>query len=839
MTIRERLSPFFVTLSGIVVVCAIKKLLFAWFGIQAHYLLFYSAIVISAWYGGSLQGILATVLSILAIDWYFINPGQMFDFSRTDIFSCAIFAFDALLVTFLCSKLRKSSQRAEQALTLAKSAMTFSKANELRFRKVAESNLIGLMEITRDGYIVAANDYVLKILGRERVEIEAGQLRWQNITPPELADASEAAVRKIYEDGTLLPFEKEYFRQDGTRIPILVGASRVSDNRHVSYLLDLTQIKKARSAIAQHQRLSLLQAQTARVEAEKTAERLRFLAEASVALNETLDLRPMLDAFAKVVVSHMADWCEVVLMAEGELKVGEVVIAHRDPNTVHWKEDFTKRNSIDFDQEVGVGHAIRTGRPQLHSIVDDEFLDNYIQNTEKRQFYKDLGMNSAIIAPLQYYGRVIGAIAICSLKGRSNRHYDDLDLAMLQDLAKRSALAIENGRLFRRAQEASEAKSAFLANMSHEIRTPLGAMLGFAELLSDEQLTPEQRRYLDTLNRNGQQLLRIVDEVLDLSKVESNRLRIENIAFSLPGLIDEITSLLMPQAEAKNLHLEIHRAKDLPMEITSDPTRLRQILINVIGNAIKFTPKGNVHVTFEVHWRTAHPNHPILEVSVADTGIGITKEQRDHLFQPFVQADNSMTRKFGGTGLGLFLSRKLARLMGGDVVLGTSQISKGSRFIVTLEIETDESACAWPAPAERSSEESAHDKVLVVDDAEDNRNLIQLYLERLGYEADVADSGRQAVEIATRKNYGLILMDVQMPEMDGFEAVKELRKRGYPNPIVALTAHTMKGDRERCLEGGFDDYLGKPLDRELLRQCLHKYIQPAHVPSPSTSSSLI
>ena len=529
----------------------------------------------------------------------------------------------------------------------------------------------------------------------------------------------------------------------------------------------------------------------------------------------------MLDSFANIVISQLADWCEIVLLSEGELKIQESVIAHRDPKQLAWAKKFREVHTVDWNQTVGVARVVRSGKPELHAAIDPNSLTKMIQDPKRREAIAKFGVHSAIIVPLLSYGRVIGALSIISCDSR--RSYNELDLSLVQDLAKRASFAIENSRLFRKAQEASQAKSAFLANMSHEIRTPLGAMLGFAELLNEEGLQAEQKRFLATLSRNGQQLLRIVDEILDLSKVESDRIHIENVEFSLGGLVQEVISLLRLQAEEKNLGFHVNSLVGIPDRIVGDPNRLRQILINVIGNAIKFTLNGSVDVHFELHTRAAHPDKPVLEISVIDTGIGVAREQRDKLFQPFVQADNSMTRRFGGTGLGLFLSRRLARLMGGDVVLGPSQPLKGSQFIITVTVEVCESPTA-KIPGLVIAGDATPDfdgKVLIVDDAPDNR----LYLSRMGFNAETAATGKEAVQMAMEKSYKVILMDVQMPEMDGFEAVHELRALNYQGPIVALTAHTMKGDRERCLEGGFDDYLGKPVDRDLLRQSLVKFIQ--------------
>jgi len=599
------------------------------------------------------------------------------------------------------------------------------------------------------------------------------------------------------------------------------------------YLLGISEDITERKA-NEGQKLKLLQEQAARVEAEKSAEQLRLLTDAGTALNESLELKSRLDAFAQIVISHLGDWCEIVLIDESDMKIQEVVIAHRDPNMRAWANEYRSNHTIDWSQETGLAPVIRTGKPRLETSITPEMITDAITDPKRREDVLRMGVHSAMLVPLQSYGRVIGAITICN--SETPRNFNQLDFSLAQDLAKRASFAIENSRLFRQAQEASAAKSAFLANMSHEIRTPLGAMLGFAELLNDEQLNVRQKEYLSTLLRNGQQLLRIVDEVLDLAKVESDRIQIENVQFSLRQVVNEAVDSMRPLAKSKNISLSLDLRPGLPDHILSDPTRLRQILTNVLGNAVKFTMTGGVNVSVTMHARPNHPNRPILEITVNDTGIGITKDQRDRLFQAFVQADNSTTRRFGGTGLGLFLSRRLARLMGGDVVLLDSQVGQGSQFVITTTVTLKEASrpaeTPVPAPTQLTPVKT-ESRVLIVDDSADNRTLLELYIARMGYSLDSAAGGREGVEMALKSDYSVVLMDVQMPEMDGFEAVSRLRAQNYSGPIVALTAHTMKGDRERCLRGGFDDYLGKPIDRDKLKIVLEKYTQS----TPSTGAS--
>lgn len=581
---------------------------------------------------------------------------------------------------------------------------------------------------------------------------------------------------------------------------------------------DITERKQA-----DQQRLDLIQAQAARMEAEKSAQRLSFLSEASAALNESLDINDMLESFSRVVVHHIADACLVDFYDSKIQRFDRIAASSRHTVLRSTTPDWRGRLKLN-GSDGGIVEVTASGKPVVHSHVPENLASLLGISSESLRRLLPEGSGSLLILPLSQHGETIGTLTLIS---RDSGRYDEIDLSIALDLAKRASFAIDNALLYSRANEASRAKSAFLANISHELRTPLGAMLGFAELALEEgDLSDNQAQHLTTIARNGHQLLRIVDEVLDLSKVESDRLEIERLSFNLPKLLSDVTMLLSLKAEEKGLRLGLNIQGELPTYIKTDPLRLRQIILNMIGNAIKFTQKGGVDV--QVRYRPGRDAaHGLLDILVVDTGIGIFPEQAQKLFHPFVQADGSMTRKFGGTGLGLFLSRKLARLLGGDVVLAHSNPDEGSAFRVTLEVEeTEKSTASVERPLDLSLRAtSAHDnRVLVVDDAKENRMLVYAYLSRMGLQSELAENGKEGVSKALAGDYAVILMDLQMPEMDGFEALQMLRASGFNRPIIALTAHAMKGDRERCLQSGFDDYLSKPLSRQALSDCLAQYI---------------
>jgi signal transduction histidine kinase len=382
-----------------------------------------------------------------------------------------------------------------------------------------------------------------------------------------------------------------------------------------------------------------------------------------------------------------------------------------------------------------------------------------------------------------------------------------------------------------RAEGANRAKSEFLANMSHEIRTPMTAILGYADLLLDDSDLSRERRteMLHTLQRNGDHLLCIVNDVLDLSKIEAGRMSVESLPCSPWGIVTEAASLLRVQAEAKGLGWHLEFETPLPEIIHSDPTRLRQVLMNLLGNAVKFTELGQVRLVCRC--RTDEPAR--LEFDVIDTGIGIAPPQRSGLFEPFTQSDSSMSRRFGGTGLGLTISQRFAQMLGGDVELVHSQPDSGSCFRLTVAtgslegvrmVGPDEpslptSPRSSPAAAREPSGSLVGVQVLLAEDGPDNQRLISFVLKKAGAEVVVVDNGQRAVDQVLSDEgapFDVILMDMQMPVMDGYSATTELRRQGYRGPIIALTAHAMTGDRERCLEAGCDDYATKPIQRDRL-----------------------
>lgn len=379
------------------------------------------------------------------------------------------------------------------------------------------------------------------------------------------------------------------------------------------------------------------------------------------------------------------------------------------------------------------------------------------------------------------------------------------------------------------AETANASKSRFLANMSHEIRTPMSAVLGFTEILRNPDIPEEDRQdALSRIDRAGRSLLRLIDDVLDISRIEAGKLALEQKRFSPLEIATEVVSLLRIQAEQKGVALKIRIAPDVPQIAFSDPSRLRQILMNLVGNAVKFTSKGEVLVQVKTK------KGKFLCFHVYDTGIGISQNDQSKLFQPFAQADESITRKFGGTGLGLILSKRLSEQLGGDLWLAESKLNKGSHFVVEVvatpftertvqeERESEEKESLSQAEPHKSALKGA--RILVAEDVVDNQILLRRYLETAGASVDFAGNGEEAVSKAISRNYDLVLMDVQMPVLDGIQATIRLRNLHYSRPILAITAHAMPEEIQRSVDAGCDEHLTKPVTKRALIEAVERHM---------------
>ena len=379
------------------------------------------------------------------------------------------------------------------------------------------------------------------------------------------------------------------------------------------------------------------------------------------------------------------------------------------------------------------------------------------------------------------------------------------------------------------AESATEAKSAFVANMSHEIRTPLTAIIGYAGLIKDsDKSLAENMDEVKTIIRNGEHLLQIINNILDLSKIEANKIEIENAPVNISEIVTDVLSIIESPAKEKALTCTVNYQYPIPKIITSEPLRIKQILLNLCSNAVKFTNAGSINLAI-----SCDTDNEKLSITITDTGIGMSTEQLERIFNAFTQADSSTTRKYGGTGLGLYLSKQLIEALDGNLSV-KSELNKGSQFKITINTgslrdcefltENTITSTKKPESSRRLPTNTVTGKILLAEDSEDNQQLFSLYLSSMGAEVTLADNGKIAVDKAQNNDYDLILMDVQMPVMGGLEAVEFLRAQGYQKPIVALTANAMTEDRQKCFNVGCDEFISKPVNREFFYNIVKKFL---------------
>ena len=519
--------------------------------------------------------------------------------------------------------------------------------------------------------------------------------------------------------------------------------------------------------------------------------------------------------------------------------------------------------SDDMELKVGIGRFVKyIGMRQVSGeglcgkvwqTGEPTVIDDYSTWSGQSEKMKDDAFGAAIAVPLKSDGQVSGVIAIAS--SRADRTFGDEDVEMLTRFAGIASIALDNALLYqttREAREAAEAanraKSDFLASMSHEIRTPMNAILGMAELLSESPLNPEQQKYVRISRNSGQGLLDIINDILDISKVEAGQLVLEHTSFDLREVIEGTCELMALKTDEKGLELICRVAPDVPGYLMGDPVRLRQILINLLGNAVKFTHEGEivlecglrnadcgtVRLTTQVRDSESEREEVALQFSVRDTGIGIPEAKQKAVFERFTQADSSTTREYGGTGLGLNICQRLVELMDGEIWVEGKE-GEGSTFAFTARFGIDKTPRDRKKPKEVAQDQKMETpsevhplRILLVEDAKENRIVVKAFLKKTPHAIDVAENGRIGVDKFLSGEYDLILMDMRMPVMDGYTATGEIRKwekahKKDPIPIIALTAHALREDKQKCLDAGCTDYLPKPLKKQDLLDKVGEY----------------
>ena len=704
----------------------------------------------------------------------------------------------------------------------------------------AASNVIIVLD--RSGRFVYINRATEELTGYHRKEL-LGQPVWDRVIPAE----QQSAVQQVFENlkanrlEIAARYENDWVTRDGDRRTLEWHNTVLHDSsRKVTHIValgyDITERNKSEAKI---QRLSRLYST------------LSHCDQAIVHSSNDNDLFPQICHDAVVHGGFKMAWIGLVDQASQQ-----VIPVASFGEGIEYLDDITiSLNAVDPMGNGPTGTAIRNNQPVW--CLD---CQNDPHTRPWHGHCKRFGMQASAALPLSTNGTVIGAFNLYSEDADA---FDEDARELLRQMASDICFALDTfarekrrkqaedeisrlnvsleSRVKERTDElihakeladaASQAKSDFLSNMSHEIRTPLTAIIGFAEVLLAEDTDQQQRERLTaTIIRNGKHLQQIINDILDLSKVEANQIEHKPVESSLFPILEEVESLLGLSAREKGLEFRINYHFPLPGRILTDPTRLKQILINLCSNAIKFTNAGYVHVDVSCDdmFRT-------IRFDVIDSGIGMTREEADHVFEPFMQADSTTTRKYGGTGLGLSISSNLATALGGKLTC-VSQKGRGSHFTLTLDNRKnnaivihnmEEAGAHGHAPQEQTVIKALAGSILLVEDNPDNQELIAMYARRTGAKIDIADNGRTGVDMALAHGYDLILMDMQMPVMDGVDAIRALRQSAYTRPIVSLTANAMVSSREKCIAAGANDYLAKPVNVTQFYDILNKYLPEA------------
>lgn len=677
-----------------------------------------------------------------------------------------------------------------------------------------------VFSIRRDGSFAYVNDAACSHLGYGRDELLGMTVSDVDPDyPPERQAVHWAEIRKR---GSFV-IESRHRRKNGTLVPVEIFLSYMEyggKEYEFAFARDITDRKRAQ---------------------EKERWAREFLDKIIHSIGDPLVVKDEQhrwvlanDAFCRLVGRP---WKELLGKTDDDFFPKEQAEAFRRTDDLVFAEGVQNEQEERATDGTGTTHVILTKRMPFRDAVGNRRLVAIMRDITDRQRDEE---------QLRAYARAIEAKNAELEAQKQELKAQEMELA-----AGYRALAEAKAR----ADAANVSKSEFLANMSHEIRTPMTAILGYADLLLDPEQSPRERiECVQTIRRNGQHLLTVINDILDISKIEAGRMTIERIECSPAQIVIHVASLMRQRAIEKNLVFGVECVGGIPRTIRSDPTRLRQILMNLVSNAIKFTESGGVRIVVKLA-DSAGTANPRLRFEVIDTGVGLTPEQQARLFQPFAQADASTTRRFGGTGLGLAISQRLARMLGGEITVESAPGS-GSSFFLTIEtgpldgVEMVENLqelqvneplpTAAPPPARQ-----LRGRILLAEDGPDNQRLIAYHLRKAGAEVAVAENGAVACEkaleaVAAGTPFDLVFMDMQMPVLDGYAATTRLRTEGYTGPIVALTAHAMAGDREKCLRAGCDDFLTKPISRDGLLEIAAQYInrkQEKPMPTDSQVSS--
>jgi signal transduction histidine kinase/DNA-binding response OmpR family regulator len=642
------------------------------------------------------------------------------------------------------------------------------------------------------GYSVGAVDYIFKPFVPEVLQAKVAAFIGLFQNEQRLKQAEEK-VRKLNE---------ELERRVRERTAELEDANQELQN----------EIAERRRAEEERARL-LAREQTARAEAEAAQQRLIFLSDASATLAGSLDYEITLERVARLTVPHLADYCIVDLVGE-DGQIRRVATAHAVREKEELLRQLQDRFAPDWDSPQVAARVLRSGEPEIVPEVDDAWLIGASRDAEHLQILRALGPVSYMVIPLVARGHTVGAISFAAAE--SARQYGPGDLTLAEDLGRRASAAIDNARLFQEIQAAGRRKDEFLAMLSHELRNPLAAVCNASFLL--EKITPADTRtsHLGTvISRQTQHLCRIVDDLLDISRITRGTIELRKEAVDLALAVEHAVETTRPLLEAREHELSVSLPPE-PVRLEADPTRLEQVLTNLLNNAAKYTKTGGRI------WVTAVREGADVVIRVRDSGVGISPELLPNVFDLFAQADRSLDRADGGLGIGLALVRGLVQMHGGSVAASSEGLDRGSEFVVRLPAMPAAPPVREASPAPEVSSAARGAKVLIVDDNVDAAESLAELLGLWGHDVCTAHNGAAALQSAARCTPEVVLLDIGLPGMDGYEVARQLRQQASLSAtrLIALTGYGQDEDRCRSEEAGFCFHLTKPVDPEKLQQLL-------------------
>jgi PAS domain S-box-containing protein len=690
------------------------------------------------------------------------------------------------LLCFIALALLTSYVRRKRRIEHVEDGTNLSVWDESANDDLFETAPIGYLEIDLKGIVRRVNRRECELRRLAQREM-IGQYCWDLLPPAERQRYRDQIERRLTGQTALLPYQHQYLRPDGAEVTVEIHEHKL-ENQHRIIVglrlasLDVTERKKSED------------------QAYETAAELRALFQAFP------DLFLRIDREGNVL----------------DCKGGQSSDPFLSP------DKFAEQSLRNILPE-GVSELFGEAQDKVRKTGALELIEFKAEGRQGEQVYESR------LLPLSWDHWIAVVRNITARKGV------ELKLTgYAQELERKNE---ELEAALATAREATQLRSRFLANMSHEIRTPMNGVLGMTDFLLATNLSTEQQEFAESIKSSADALLALINDILDLSKMEAGKLRLDRVPFQLGATLAEIASLFALEARMKGLAFLSNFPPDLPRVVVGDPGRLRQVLRNLLGNALKFTDRGEIGIHAEL--LNEATNVIQFRFTVHDTGIGMTTDQQHRLFESFTQGDGSSTRRHGGTGVGLAISKQLVELLGGEIGVA-SEPGHGSRFWFTAsfgkaapgEIQTPPKPAALPKPPVRSIAPAprpavqkpvavaSHLRILLAEDNEINQRITLRLLEKLGVPADAVVNGREAVQALEKRKYDLVLMDCQMPDMDGFEATAIVRSRevGTHTPICALTANAMEGDRERCLAAGMDDYISKPVGLEKLQKAVDRWV---------------